>query len=70
MGKKKKKSIELSDKKINFSIEKISYKVIRYYPTAMTIDVMVTEEDGSKLGMQNIPFAHIPKEMKKLIKPN
>ena len=67
---KKKKSIELSDKKIAFTIEKVSYKVIRYYPTAMSIDVMVTEEDGEKRGMQNIAFAHVPKEVKKLIKPN
>jgi len=70
MGKKKKKSIELSDKKINFMIQKVSYKAIRYYPTAMSLDVMVTDEDGTKLGMQNIPFAHIPKEIKKIIKPN
>ena len=70
MGKKQKKSIELSDKKINFMIEKISYKVIRYYPTAMSLDVMVIDENGVKVGMQNIPFAHIPKEIKKLIKPN
>ena len=70
MGKKKKKSIELSDKKINFIIEKISYKVIRYFPTAMTIDVIATDENGEKLGMQNLAFDHIPKEIKKLIKPN
>jgi hypothetical protein len=70
MGKKKKKSIELSDKKITFNIEKISYKAIRYYPTAMSLDVMVSDKDGVKLGMQNIPFAHIPKEIKKIIKPN
>ncbi|WP_373036823.1 hypothetical protein [Sulfurimonas sp.] len=67
---KKKKSVELSDKKINFMIEKISYKAIRYYPTAMSLDVMATDADGAKLGMQNIPFAHIPKEIKKIIKPN
>jgi len=70
MGKKQKKSIELSDKKINFMIEKISYKIIRYYPTAMSLDVMVIDENGVKVGMQNIPFAHIPKEIKKLVKPN
>ena len=50
--------------------EKISYKVLRYFPTAMTIDVMVTDEHGEKLGMQSLAFAHIPKEVKKLIKPN
>jgi len=67
---KKKKSIELSDKKITFIKEKTTYKVIRYYPTAMSIDAIVTDEHGEKLGMQNIPFAHIPREIKKLIKPN
>jgi len=67
--KENKKTIELSDKKITFNIEKVSYKVIRFYPTKMTLDVMVSE-NGEKLGMQNIPFAHLPKEMKKIIKAN
>jgi hypothetical protein len=31
---------------------------------------MVFDEDGKKIGMQNIPFAHITKEAKKLVKPN
>jgi hypothetical protein len=70
MAKKKKKSIELSDKKITFMVDKTFYKAIRYYPTAMSLDVMVTDENGEKLGMQNIAFAHIPKEIKKLVKPN
>ncbi len=67
---KKKKSLELSDKKIKFTIEKLSYKAIRYYPTAMSLDVMAFDENGEKLGMRNIPFAHIPKGIKKIIKPN
>ena len=67
---KKKKSIELSDKKITFTVEKNSYKAIRYYPTAMSLDVMAFDENGVKIGMQNIPFAHIPKEVKKIVKPN
>ena len=66
----KKKSIELSDKKISFTRERVSYKVIRFYPSAMSIDVMVTDENGVKAGMQNIPYAHAPKDVKKLIKPN
>ena len=70
MAKKKKKSIELSDKKIKFTVEKKLFKVIRYYPTAMSLDVMEFSEDGEKMGMTNIPFAHIPKEIKKIIKPN
>jgi len=67
---KKKKSVELSDKKIIFTIDKRSFKAIRYYPTAMTLDVMAFDENGEKLGMQNLAFAHIPKEIKKLVKPN
>ncbi len=70
MAKKKKKSVELSDKKISFKVENTSYKAIRYYPTAMSIDVMAVDENGAKLGMQNIPFAHVPKDIKKIIKPN
>ena len=70
MAKKKKKSVELSDKKITFMVEKLSYKAIRYYPTAMSLDVMEFDNDGKKLGMKNIPFAHVPKDIKKIIKPN
>lgn len=67
--KENKKTIELSKQKITFEIEKRSYKVIRFYPTKMTLDVNVFE-NGEKQGMQNIPFAHLPKEIKKLIKAN
>jgi len=70
MGKKKKKSVELSDKKITFNLDRRSFKAIRYYPTAMTLDVMAFDENGEKIGMQNLAFAHIPKEIKKLVKPN
>ena len=66
---KKKKSIELSSKKITFSIEKREFKVIRYYPTQMSLDAM-EYANGEKIGLINLPFAHIPKEIKKLIKPN
>jgi hypothetical protein len=67
---KKKKSIELSNEKIEFTLQEIIYKVIRYYPDKMTLDVMKLDKDNTKLGMQNIPFAHLPREIKKRIKPN
>jgi len=66
---RKKKSIELSDKKISFELGDITYKVIRYYPTSMTLDVMAFE-NKEKLGMKELAFAHLPKEIKKIIKPN
>lgn len=67
--KEHKKTIELSDKKITFEIEKKSYKVIRFYPTRMTLDV-VAFENGEKQGMQTMGFAQLPKETKRLIKAN
>ena len=70
MGKKQKKSVELSDKKISFHIEKRFFKAIRYYPTAMNLDAMEFDEDGKKVGVINLAFAHIPKDIKKMIKPN
>lgn len=66
---KKKKSVELSSENITFNIETNQYKVIRFYPSRMTLDVMKFE-DGKKAGVTELPFAHLPKETKKLIKPN
>ncbi|HUH42369.1 MAG: hypothetical protein PHI38_08375 [Sulfurimonas sp.] len=66
---KNKKSIELHERKISFKLENVSYDVIRFYPTKMTLDVMVFE-NGIKEGIKTLPFAHLPKEIKKIIKPN
>lgn len=66
---KKKKSIELAASNISFILEKESYKVIRYYPSAMTLDVIAYDENGVKIGPKKMPFAYIPKEIKKIIKP-
>ena len=66
---KNKKSIELMNCKISFTLERNLYNVIRFFPTKMTVDVMIFE-DGVKEGMKTIPFAHLPKEIKKIIKPN
>lgn len=64
-----KKSIELSESKISFNLERVLYNVIRFYPAKMTVDVMVFD-NGVKEGVKTIPFAHLPKEIKKIIKPN
>jgi hypothetical protein len=66
---KKKKSRELSAQEISFQERGTLYKLLRFYPDKMTIDTMVYE-NGVKQGMRNIPFAHLPKELKKTIKPN
>ncbi|MEN4052663.1 MULTISPECIES: hypothetical protein [Sulfurimonas] len=66
---KKKKNLELRDKNLEFTENSITYKLIRFKPDNMTLDVF-RYENGKKLDEYNIPFAHIPKAIKKLIKPN
>jgi len=67
---KRKKIVELSSQNINFILQGTSYKAMRYYPTAMTIDAIVINKHTQQLDMKNIPFAYVPKEVKKMIKPN
>lgn len=66
---KEKKSVDLRAMNISFVVQKSSYKAVRFYPTKMTVDVIVFE-DGIKDCVKTIPFAHLPKEIKKIIKPN
>jgi hypothetical protein len=66
---KDKKSVDLSEQQISFMMERNLYQAIRFFPSKMTVDVMVYEE-GVKVGIKTLPFAHLPKEIKKIIKPN
>ncbi len=66
---KEKKSIDLSALNISFTEQKNTYKAVRFYPAKMTIDLMVFK-NGVKEGIKTLPFAHLPKEIKKTIKPN
>lgn len=65
---KKRKNIELADKEIEFEVDKVLYKVLRYNAQSQNIEVLAFE-DGKKLGVQKIPFAHIPRSIKQKIKP-
>jgi hypothetical protein len=69
MAKKKKPTIELSDKKISFTRDGTTYKLIRFYQKEMTLDTMVYEGE-EKIGQQKIAFAQLPKELKKELHPN
>ena len=66
---KKKAIVDLKTKDIMFTLENTEYKVLRFDQNTMTLDVTVMDADGKK-EMKNFPFAHAPKEIKKLIKPN
>ncbi|MEA2111249.1 MAG: hypothetical protein U9P71_04280 [Campylobacterota bacterium] len=65
---KKKKSIEYSSENILFIIDKIKYKLIRFHPSSMAVDVKIIEDDAQK-GMVKIGFAQLPREIKQLVKP-
>jgi len=64
---KKKKSIDLKEREIFFTIEKLKYQALRFYPFNMTVDVI--EFDEEKKVQKNLPFAHLPKATKQIIKP-
>jgi len=65
---KKKKSINLVKDNILFELEERICKVICFYPHNMTVEIICSYND--KKEQRNIPFAHLPKKIKKYIKPN
>ena len=66
---KKKQNEDLRAKNIEFEMLNVTYKALRFYQTKMTLDVILVD-DREKQGIINIPFAHLPKKTKQLIKPN
>jgi len=66
---KRRTSIDLKSKNILFEFENGSYQVVKFYPDKMTVDIMMAN-NSEKIGIKNIPFAHLPKTTKKIIKPN
>ncbi|WP_297443432.1 hypothetical protein [Sulfurimonas sp.] len=66
---KKKKLIELSNQNLNYKEKNNEFKLLRFMPQTMTVDVSV-HEDGIYMGTKNIAYAHLPKSIKKMIKPN
>lgn len=62
-------SEDLKSKNIVFNIENIRYQALRFDSAKMIVDLIVLDGDD-KTGIQKFPFAHIPKSIKKIIKPN
>jgi len=65
---KKKINEDLKAQNITFDIEGTKYQLIRFYQSKMTVDVIEVDSDDKTI--RNMPFAHMPKSTKKLIKPN
>jgi len=64
---KKKKSVEYSKENIIFTMEQKQEKLMRYMPEVQAVELKCMEP-GSK-GIHEVAFAHLPKEIKQLLKP-
>jgi hypothetical protein len=64
---KKKKTIDLLDKNIIFQTKEQSVKVLSLNLNSMDVEVIVMEDEKKKV--KKMPFAHLPKEIKKLVRP-
>ena len=65
---KKKKSIEYSHEQVLFNIDTQEYKLIRFHPDTMSVDVKVIN-DATKKGVLNIGFTELPRAIKQKLKP-
>lgn len=64
---KKKKSVDYSSEEIVFELEKRQEKLMRFNPNLQEVELKCLDE-GAK-GTHTVAFAHLPKEIKQLIKP-
>jgi len=64
---KKKKSVDYSAYDIVFILDQKEEKLMRYMPDIQAVELKCMEP-GSK-GTHEVAFAHLPKEIKQLIRP-
>ncbi len=65
---KKKKNIPLNELNISYTEKERHITLINLNPNTMEVDVVVYTEAEGKQTMK-LPFAHLPKSIKKQIKP-
>jgi hypothetical protein len=66
MGKKK-KTLDFSNENIRFKIKEQKFKVLSLNLNSMDIEVIEYEETRKKV--TKMPFAQLPKDIKKLLRP-
>jgi hypothetical protein len=64
---KKKKTIDLSDKNIIFQTKEQTVKVLSLNLNSMDVEIIVIEDEKKKV--RKMAFAHLPKEIKKVVRP-
>lgn len=66
MGKKK-KTLDFSNDDIHFKLKEQTIKVLSLNQNSMDVEVIIVEK--GKKSVSKMPFAQLPKEIKKLLRP-
>ena len=64
---KKKKTIDFSSQNISFREKELEIKVLSLNLNSMDVEIVVFENE--KKSVKKMPFAHLPKEIKKVLRP-
>lgn len=66
---KKKEIIDFRNKNITFTQDGVEYKVLFLKKANMTVEISSIEKE-KEIQVKTLPFAHLPKAIKSLVKPN
>jgi hypothetical protein len=66
MGKKK-ETLDFSNQDISFKLKEQTIKVLSLNQNSMNVEVLIVEDEKKKVS--KMAFAHLPKEIKKLLRP-
>lgn len=69
MAKRKKPVIDLSDRDLGFTLDRFAVKLISFNPNTMTLHVNFHDGDNKIRTDNSFPFAHLPKSLKRELKP-
>jgi len=64
---RKKQTLDVSSQDITFKVKEQSFKVLSLNLNSMDIEVI--EYEGRKKKVTKMPFAQLPKDIKKLLRP-
>ena len=64
---KKKQTLDFTNDNITFKIKEQTVKVLSLNLNNMNVEVIVTEDEKKRV--RKMPFAQLPKEIKKVLRP-
>ena len=65
----KKETLDLSDKNIKFSQNQQHFQLLSLNLNNMNVEVIEMFENNKRKKVRKMPFGHLPKEIKKQIRP-